>query len=78
MTDGSGYGIWLIALLNASIFIMFAFSVFKPRTPADWRGSGIGFHARAARVPAVIPDLRQTRKAIQQTEKETSHDRSAN
>ena len=65
MTVGPGYGLWLFALLTAAIFIMFAFSVFRPRTPGDWRSSGAGFDAWAARVPAFIPVLRQTRKTFQ-------------
>jgi len=34
------YGLWGIALVNAAIFIMFAFSFFKPRTKRDWRSFG--------------------------------------
>lgn len=40
MTDAPGYGLWVFALLNAAIFIMFAFSFFKPSTPRDWRSFG--------------------------------------
>lgn len=40
MTDAPSYGLWFFALLNAAIFIMFAFSFFKPRTPRDWRSFG--------------------------------------
>jgi len=40
MTDAPGYGLWIFALLNAAIFIMFAFSFFKPQTPRDWRSFG--------------------------------------
>ncbi len=40
MTDAPGYGLWLFALLNAAIFIMFAFSFFKPQTARDWRSFG--------------------------------------
>jgi len=40
MTDATGYGLWVFALLNAAIFIMFAFSFFKPTTPRDWRSFG--------------------------------------
>ncbi|QIE47812.1 isoprenylcysteine carboxylmethyltransferase family protein (plasmid) [Pseudohalocynthiibacter aestuariivivens] len=35
-----GYGLWFFALLNAAIFIMFAFSFFKPQTARDWRSFG--------------------------------------
>ena len=36
----SGYGLWLLAFVNAAIFIFFAFSFFKPRTKRDWRSFG--------------------------------------
>ena len=34
------YGLWSVALLNAAIFILFAFSFFRPRTGRDWRTFG--------------------------------------
>jgi protein-S-isoprenylcysteine O-methyltransferase Ste14 len=34
------YGLWSIAILNAAIFIVFAFSFFKPKTGRDWRTFG--------------------------------------
>lgn len=39
MTHGNlpAYGLWGIAAVNAAIFILFAFSFFKPQTPRDWR-----------------------------------------
>lgn len=40
MTDAPGYGLWIFAFLNAAIFIMFAFSFFKPQTSRDWRSFG--------------------------------------
>ena len=40
MTDTPEYGLWFFAVLNAAIFIMFAFSFFKPQTPRDWRSFG--------------------------------------
>lgn len=35
--DTPAYGLWGLAIINAAIFIMFAFSFFKPRTKRDWR-----------------------------------------
>ena len=35
--DAPAYGLWGLALVNAAVFIMFAFSFFKPRTQRDWR-----------------------------------------
>lgn len=40
MMHDPGYGLWFFALLNAAIFIMFAFSFFKPQTTRDWRSFG--------------------------------------
>ncbi|NDH52092.1 MAG: isoprenylcysteine carboxylmethyltransferase family protein [Betaproteobacteria bacterium] len=34
------YGLWSLVLLNSAIFIMFAFSFFKPQTVRDWRTFG--------------------------------------
>ena len=36
----SSYGLWVFAALNAAIFIIFAFSFFKPQTSRDWRSFG--------------------------------------
>ncbi|EQB05156.1 isoprenylcysteine carboxyl methyltransferase [Sphingobium baderi LL03] len=35
-----GYGLWGLALVNAAVFILFAFSFFKPETKGDWRSFG--------------------------------------
>lgn len=37
----SSYGLWFLAIFNAAIFILFAFSFFKPRTTRDWRSFGV-------------------------------------
>ena len=34
------YGLWWLVILNSAIFIIFAFSFFKPQTPRDWRSFG--------------------------------------
>lgn len=34
------YGLWLLAVVNSAIFIIFAFSFFKPQTKRDWRSFG--------------------------------------
>jgi protein-S-isoprenylcysteine O-methyltransferase Ste14 len=31
------YGLWTLVLINSAVFIMFAFSFFKPKTKRDWR-----------------------------------------
>lgn len=38
--DVPAYGLWLVAAANAAVFIIFAFSFFKPRTARDWRSLG--------------------------------------
>ena len=38
--DSPAYGLWLVATVNAAVFIIFAFSFFKPRTASDWRSFG--------------------------------------
>jgi protein-S-isoprenylcysteine O-methyltransferase Ste14 len=38
--DAPAYGLWVIATLNAAVFIMFAFSFTHPRTDRDWRSLG--------------------------------------
>jgi len=38
--DVPAYGLWLVAAVNAAVFIFFAFSFFKPRTARDWRTFG--------------------------------------
>jgi len=39
-TDIPAYGLWSLVILNSLVFIMFAFSFFKPRTTRDWRSFG--------------------------------------
>jgi protein-S-isoprenylcysteine O-methyltransferase Ste14 len=34
------YGLWGLVFINSAIFIIFAFSFFKPRTKRDWRSFG--------------------------------------
>jgi protein-S-isoprenylcysteine O-methyltransferase Ste14 len=36
----SAYGLWSLVILNSAIFIIFAFSFFKPQTKRDWRSFG--------------------------------------
>ena len=35
--DASAYGLWSLILLNSAVFLMFAFSFFKPQSARDWR-----------------------------------------
>ncbi len=36
-TDAPAYGLWMLVFFNSAIFLMFAFSFFKPQTARDWR-----------------------------------------
>ena len=39
-TPSSSYGLWGLVVLNSAMFLMFAFSFFKPQTARDWRTFG--------------------------------------
>jgi protein-S-isoprenylcysteine O-methyltransferase Ste14 len=39
-TPMSDYGLWSLVLINSVVFILFAYSFFKPRTSRDWRSFG--------------------------------------
>ena len=34
------YGLWSLVIINSAIFVIFAFSFFKPQTARDWRSFG--------------------------------------
>jgi len=34
------YGLWSLVIINSAVFIIFAFSFTKPKTPRDWRSFG--------------------------------------
>lgn len=36
----SAYGLWSLVIINSLVFILFAFSFFKPKTQRDWRTFG--------------------------------------
>ena len=38
--DMSAYGLWSLVIINSLIFIVFAFSFAKPKSPRDWRSFG--------------------------------------
>jgi len=39
-TDAPAYGLWSLVIINSAVFIIFAFSFTKPKTPRDWRSFG--------------------------------------
>jgi len=40
MNHTPAYGLWSLVFLNSAIFVLFAFSFFKPSTTRDWRSFG--------------------------------------
>jgi protein-S-isoprenylcysteine O-methyltransferase Ste14 len=40
MSEESAYGLWSLVIVNSVIFILFAYTFFKPRTGRDWRSFG--------------------------------------
>jgi protein-S-isoprenylcysteine O-methyltransferase Ste14 len=39
-TEATSYGLWGLVIVNSAVFILFAYSFFKPRTTRDWRSFG--------------------------------------
>jgi protein-S-isoprenylcysteine O-methyltransferase Ste14 len=39
-TETPAYGLWGLVVVNAAVFMLFAFSFFKPQTSRDWRSFG--------------------------------------
>ncbi|MDX8450681.1 methyltransferase family protein [Mesorhizobium captivum] len=38
--DTQAYGLWSLVIVNSAVFILFAYSFFKPATTRDWRSFG--------------------------------------
>ena len=53
MNDAPAYGLWSLVLINSLVFIIFAFSFTKPRTPRDWRS----FSAFSAFIVALFVEM---------------------
>ena len=49
----SAYGLWSLVIINSLVFIIFAFSFTKPRTPRDWRS----FSAFSAFIVALFTEM---------------------
>jgi len=49
----SDYGLWTLVVINSLVFIIFAFSFFKPRTKRDWRS----FSAFSAFLVALFTEM---------------------
>jgi protein-S-isoprenylcysteine O-methyltransferase Ste14 len=39
-SEAPAYGLWTLVFINSAIFILFAYSFFKPQTKRDWRSFG--------------------------------------
>ncbi len=52
-TDAPAYGLWPLVIINSAVFIIFAFSFTKPKTPRDWRS----FSAFAAFIVALFTEM---------------------
>jgi protein-S-isoprenylcysteine O-methyltransferase Ste14 len=39
-SEMSAYGLWGLVLVNSAVFVLFAYSFFKPQTVRDWRSFG--------------------------------------
>ena len=39
--DTPAYGLWSLVIINSLVFIIFAFSFFKPQSQRDWRTLGL-------------------------------------
>lgn len=51
--DDSGYGLWSLVIINSAVFILFAYSFFKPQTKRDWRS----FSAFSAFLVALFTEM---------------------
>jgi protein-S-isoprenylcysteine O-methyltransferase Ste14 len=52
-TDAPAYGLWGLVLVNSVVFVLFAYSFFKPKTIRDWRS----FSAFSAFLVALFAEM---------------------
>ena len=57
--NAPAYGLWSLVIINSAVFIIFAFSFFKPNTARDWRS----FSAFSAFLVALL-DLMAVRRRV--------------
>ena len=53
MNNFPEYGLWSLVIVNSAVFILFAYTFFKPRTPRDWRS----FSAFSAFLVALFAEM---------------------
>jgi protein-S-isoprenylcysteine O-methyltransferase Ste14 len=51
--ESPAYGLWGLVFINSVVFILFAYSFFKPQTPRDWRS----FSAFSAFLVALFAEM---------------------
>ena len=51
------YGLWWLVIVNSAIFILFAFTFFKPDTPRDGRSFGPLYATNMRDVPGFVPRM---------------------
>ena len=51
--EAPAYGLWSLVVINSVVFILFAYSFFKPQTPRDWRS----FSAFSAFLVALFAEM---------------------
>ena len=51
--DTPAYGLWSLVIINSVVFVLFAYSFFKPRTGRDWRS----FSAFSAFLVALFAEM---------------------
>ena len=51
--EPAAYGLWMLVIVNAAVFIIFAFSFAKPQSPRDWRS----FSAFSAFIVALFVEM---------------------
>lgn len=52
-SDAPAYGLWSLVIINSAVFILFAYSFFKPKSPGDWRS----FSAFSAFLVALFAEM---------------------
>jgi len=52
-SEAPAYGLWLLVVVNSAVFILFAYSFFKPKTKRDWRS----FSAFSAFLVALFAEM---------------------
>lgn len=53
INQANDYGLWSLVVINSAVFVIFAFSFFKPRTSRDWRS----FSAFSAFIVALFTEM---------------------